>query len=697
VLNPDGSVRQWVGVHTDVTDEFEAKARLAESEARLQAVFEAVPVGIVVASAPNGEIVDGNKQTERIVRHELRYSGNVESYAGWTAYHADGRPVQAEEYPLARVIRGEEEHPEMEALYHRGDGTEGWVRIIGGPIRGEQGDLIGGVVALLDIDREKRAEAQLRELNATLERRVEETSAERDRIWRISAELMLVARFDATVLAVNPAWTTTLGWTEGELLGTRFSDLVHPDDVAQTVAEAGRIADGHVTLRFENRYRHKDGSYRMLSWTAVAAAGMIHAIARDVTAEKEAEAALRRAEEQLRQSQKMEAVGQLTGGLAHDFNNLLTVVTGNLELAQRRLGGAASDARLAGNLRNALEGAQRAATLTHRLLAFSRQSPLRPQVVCLNDVVAGMLDLIGRTLGEHIAVQTALCPTLFLAEADQNQVESAILNLCINARDAMPEGGTLAIETANTVLDAADPAVARGDACAGDHAMIAIRDTGSGMPPDVQERAFEPFFTTKPVGKGTGLGLSQVFGFMRQSNGHVTLESAPGAGTTIRLFFPRLIGAPPGPAEPASKAGEVAASGRGESILVVEDQEMVREFTVAALEGSGYRVLSAGDGPSGLALLDGGAEVALLFTDVVLAGGMSGREVAAEARRRRPGLKVLYATGYARDEIIHDGRLDADVDLLIKPFTATTLVARVGRALGPRESAVREPAGTAAQ
>jgi PAS domain S-box-containing protein len=681
VLDPDGSIREWVGVHTDITDEREARLALAESQARLKAVFDAVPVGIVIAEGPDGRIVDGNAQTERIFRHPILHSPDVEDYRAWTAFHPDGTRVESREYPLARVIRDGEEHPEIEVLYQRGDGTRAWVRIMGAPVRGIDGQPTGGVVAVLDIDREKRADAELRELNATLERRVEEAIAERDRIWRLSTELMLVARFDAEIVAANPAWGTVLGWTEQELAGRRFIELVHPDDVAGTLAEASRLSEGITTLRFENRYRHKDGSYRWLSWTAVPDARYIHAIARDVTAEREAAEALRRTEEQLRQSQKMEVVGQLTGGVAHDFNNLLTVVTGHLDIAQRRLEAPGGAARVARNVRAAMEGAQRAATLTHRLLAFSRQSPLKPEVVDLNKAVSAMSDLIRRTLGEPISIETVLAGGLWRTEADPNQVESAILNLCVNARDAMPEGGKLTIETANAHLDEAYPAVVRGDIKAGQYVMIAVCDTGSGMAPEIRERVFEPFFTTKPIGKGTGLGLSQVYGFMRQSGGHVSIYSEVGEGTTVKLYFPRLRRSARDKGDETQPAESTLPKGAGETILVVEDEAMVREFTVSALEDAGYRVHAAADGPSGLALLDAHPEAVLLFTDVVLTGPMNGRKVADAALDRRPDLKVLFTTGYTRNAIVHHGRLDEGIELITKPFTAVALARKIRQML----------------
>ena len=395
-----------------------------------------------------------------------------------------------------------------------------------------------------------------------------------------------------------------------------------------------------------------------------------------------AEAASReRAEEALRQAQKMEAVGNLTGGIAHDFNNLLTIISGSLDMLRRRVD--IGDARALRLVDQAIEGANRAAALTHRLLAFSRQQPLAPEPVDPNKLVAGMSDLLRRTLGENVAIETVLAGGLWRTHADRNQLENALLNLAVNARDAMLDGGKLTIETANAHLDEAY-AAERRDVTPGQYVMIAVCDTGAGMPPDVIARAFEPFFTTKPVGKGTGLGLSQVYGFAKQSGGHVAIYSEPGHGTTVKLYLPRFRQADER-AEHRSDLGHpertAVPNGQGETILVVEDEAMVREFSVAALEEAGYRVLAAEDGPSGLALLDAYPEAALLFTDVVLTGPLNGRKIADEAWRRRPGLKVLFTTGYTRNAIIHHGRLDEGVNLIGKPFSAAALAERVRRLL----------------
>jgi CheY-like chemotaxis protein len=370
----------------------------------------------------------------------------------------------------------------------------------------------------------------------------------------------------------------------------------------------------------------------------------------------------------------MESLGRLTGGVAHDFNNLLTVVIGNLGMARTRLEGGAQERALR-SIEAAAEGARRAATLTQRLLAFSRQQPLAPVAIEVNQRVLAMSELLRRTLGEDVALETVLAGGLWRAEADPNQLESALLNLAVNARDAMPDGGRLTLETANAWLGE-DYAAGREEVQPGQYVMVSVSDTGQGMPPEVAARAFEPFFTTKPPGKGTGLGLSQVYGFAKQSGGHVAIYSEPGHGTTVKLYLPRQRTAQP--AAPAEAPAEApAATGRGEVVLVLEDEEMVRDFAVAVLEEAGFRPLPAAEGESALALLRDTPDVRLLFTDVVLSGAMNGRRVADLAREMRPGLPVLFTTGYTRNAIIHHGRLDEGVNLLGKPYTAAALVQRV--------------------
>ncbi|MFN0070370.1 MAG: MASE1 domain-containing protein [Chloroflexota bacterium] len=396
----------------------------------------------------------------------------------------------------------------------------------------------------------------------------------------------------------------------------------------------------------------------------------------DAVAERET------AEAHLRQAQKMEAVGRLTGGVAHDFNNLLTVVIGNLALLRRRVEGL-DDPRLMRLVDNAMDGAKRGAQLNHRLLAFSRQQPLQPKVVDANELVEGMLDLLRRTQGEDIAIETVLADGLWRAEVDPNQLENSVLNLAVNACDAMPDGGKLTIRTANVQLNEASEASTNGEIKGGQYILVSVSDTGSGMSPEVQASAFEPFFTTKPVGKGTGLGLAQVYGFMRQSGGHTTIDSELGQGTTVELYFPRLkpseeLVRAESTVDRAAGLSPTIPAGAGELILVLEDEPMVRDLSVSVLEDAGYRVLAASDGLSALTLLrEHAGDVRLLFTDVVLTGTMNGREVSEEAVKICPTIKVLFTTGYTRDTKIISGRLNDEVALIRKPFETADLLARV--------------------
>jgi signal transduction histidine kinase/ActR/RegA family two-component response regulator len=384
-------------------------------------------------------------------------------------------------------------------------------------------------------------------------------------------------------------------------------------------------------------------------------------------------AAREQAESQLRQLYKMESIGQLTGGIAHDFNNMLAIVIGSLDLAERRI--RSDPDRAMQSIEHAREGAQRAATLTARLLAFSRQQPLAPVPLDANRLVSGMSELLHRSLGEHIAVETVLAGGLWNTFADPGQLENALLNLAVNARDAMPEGGRLTIETGNGHLDEVY-AASRQEVAAGQYVVVCVTDTGTGMTADVTERAFDPFFTTKDVGKGTGLGLSQVFGFVKQSGGHVAIYSEMGEGTTIKLYLPRYIG--PAPAKPAEAlAAEALPQGKAEEvILVVEDEQRVRHFAIDALRELGYSTISAANGEEGLEVIRQKPHLSLLLTDIVMPQ-MNGRKLADAALEIIPGLPVLYTTGYTRNAVVHNGMLDPGVSLLAKPFTIAQLALKV--------------------
>ena len=384
----------------------------------------------------------------------------------------------------------------------------------------------------------------------------------------------------------------------------------------------------------------------------------------------------RDAEERLRQSHKMEGIGQLTGGVAHDFNNLLTIIIGNLEALQRHLNDDAADQdRLRRSAENAMRGARRAEALTQRLLAFSRQQPLEPTAVDVGRLVNGMSDLLRRTLGEQIDVETVLAGGLWRAHADPNQLEVAIVNLAVNARDAMSNGGKLTIETANVHLDDRY-ASAQIEVTPGQYVMLAISDNGVGMTAEVKAKAFDPFFTTKEIGQGTGLGLSQVYGFVKQSGGHVKIYSEVGEGTTIKIYLPRYHAAVDEQEE--EEARQVAVRGaKHETILVVEDDNDVRIYTTDTLRELGYTVLEAANGQAALQVLDHHPEISVIFTDIGLPRGINGRRLAEEARNRRSHVKILFTTGYARNAIVHDGRLDPGVELLPKPFTQAALAEKL--------------------
>jgi PAS domain S-box-containing protein len=383
-------------------------------------------------------------------------------------------------------------------------------------------------------------------------------------------------------------------------------------------------------------------------------------------------AELRATEDALRQAQKMEAIGQLTGGIAHDFNNLLQGITGSLDLLQRRIGqGRLGD--LDRFITGAMASANRAAALTHRLLAFARRQPLDPRPVHVNPLVGSMEELLRRTLGERIDLELELATGLWLTRCDANQLESAILNLAINARDAMPEGGRLVIGTHNRQVDQAATA-AHVDRPAGDYVCVSVSDTGTGMDAETIARAFEPFFTTKPLGQGTGLGLSMIYGFARQSEGYVEIESAPGRGTTVHLCLPRFEGEADDES-PAAGDGATPAEA-GETVLVIEDEPVVRGLVVEVLVDLGYRVIEAVDGPQGLEIVQSAQRIDLLITDVGLPG-LNGRQVADAARARRPGLKVLFMTGYAENAALVTGSLDARMEVITKPFVMETLATRV--------------------
>jgi PAS domain S-box-containing protein len=518
-----------------------------------------------------------------------------------------------------------------------------------------------------------KSEDRLRRLNADLERQVAQRSAELSKTWQVSSDLMGVLGTDGYFGSSNPAWQATLGYTPEEIGGTIFFDFLHPDDLDRSRAAFDQAVAGQTLSRFDNRYRHKDGGYRWLSWVAIPDGGKIYCSARDITAEREFQAELANAQEALRQSHKMEAVGQLTGGLAHDFNNLLTSIGGSLEMMKRRI--AQGDPAAVDRYLTTAQGAtKRAAALTQRLLNFSRRQTLDARPTDLDALVSDMKGLIRQTVGPAIRVHVAGTAGLWSTLIDTNQLENALLNLCINARDAMPEGGRLAIETANTSFD--DAGAKARDLAPGDYVSLCVTDTGTGMAPDVVAKAFEPFFTTKGAADGTGLGLSMVYGFARLSHGQVHIDTKEGKGTTMCLYLPRHSGDIEAN-DDAQTAGTPEQTGSGGTALVIDDEAVIRMLISEVLEEGGYSGIMAADGAEALKILKSGTTVDLLITDIGLPGGMNGRQVAEAARLLRPDLKVLFITGYAERMAAGTGQPGTGLHVVTKPFEMDALARKI--------------------
>ena len=529
--------------------------------------------------------------------------------------------------------------------------------------------------AQFEIHERAKAEVALRTLNETLEQRVNEAVAERDRLWELSEDLLVIADFDARLLRVSPSWARTLGHEVAALLSRPYLDYVHPDDAEGVSLALGRLRDEGNAVRSESRTRAADGSWRWIAWTLSLDhdSGQIHGVGRDVTADKDARDALRHAEEALRTAQKMEAIGKLTGGVAHDFNNLLQVIGGNLQLLSKDVAGTDKPEQ---RVRNALAGVARGAKLASQLLAFGRRQPLAPKVVNLGRFVRGLDDMLRRALGDGIEIETIVTGGLWNTLVDPFQVENALLNLAINARDAMKGHGRLTIEAGNAALDDSYASM-NPDVTPGQYVMMAVTDTGSGIAPELMERVFEPFFTTKPEGQGTGLGLSMVYGFAKQSGGHLKLYSEVGQGTTVRMYLPRVRQEE----DLVTEVDSGPVRGGTETVLVAEDDEDVRATVVELLADLGYRVLKAKDAQSALAIVESGVPIDLLFTDVVMPGPLRSPELARKARERLPDIAVLFTSGYTDNAIVHAGRLDDGIELLSKPYSREAMARKIRHVL----------------
>ncbi|MGU3493710.1 ATP-binding protein [Xanthobacteraceae bacterium A53D] len=493
-----------------------------------------------------------------------------------------------------------------------------------------------------------------------------------DRIWTNLRDLLVTVGADNVYQSVSPSWTHILGHPVDHVVGRAVSDFIASEDRESTAHALSLAADGDNLTAFENRLTTASGELRWISWHTAVENGLVYGYGRDVTEVRVKAEALEVAEEALRHSQKMEAIGQLTGGIAHDFNNLLTGITGSLDLVRRKLEpGLSVDVERF--LAVAVTSAERAAALTQRLLAFARRQSLDPQSVALPALVEGMRGLIEKSIGELIVLTMDMPPGLWPAHCDPNQLESAILNLAINSRDAMAHEGRLTIRAENisapdrNLADVLPP---------GDYVSIIVEDTGQGMPPDVMSRAFDPFFTTKPLGKGTGLGLSMVYGFAQQSGGAVRIESTEGAGTSVSILIPRSGADSQPAAQPTNRIPQDGRITQTATVLVVEDEPAVRLLVSEVLSDLGYDIREAETGPDGLAILLSDARSDLLLTDVGLPG-LNGRQLADAARAKRPGLKVLFVTGYERDLHLYEGGLEAGMAMVTKPFDIDRLAERV--------------------
>jgi len=556
--------------------------------------------------------------------------------------------------------------------------------------------LKGPDIAFIEEVAERLCEAIERSQYArVLEQRVESAIAERDRIWRLSPELLAVANARGRFVSVNPAVRSILGWTAEQFLAMPLAELVHPDDLQRVKDSLLRGGDGGPMARhLECRLRHRNGGHSWITWTISWAHDNFYLVGRDDTDFKQQAEQLRQAQAALLQSQKMEAVGQLTGGIAHDFNNMLQGISGALYLVQRKL-----DAGKYGEagrfIETAMDSTGRAARLTQRLLSFSRRQPLDPRPLDPASTLASMEDLFRRYTGEGIELACRAAPDLYTVNCDVNQFESALLNLVINACDAMPDGGRLTVEALNATLDA-DFLRQHPDVQPGEFVEVRVSDQGCGMPPEVLSRAFEPFFTTKPLGEGTGLGLSMIYGFARQAGGLVAMDSTPGSGTVVRLCLPRHLGQPVADGhDTARDMVDGAGLPAGAVIVLVEDDTNVREMVRESLAGLQLRVLSAPDGEAGARLLAEAPRVDLLLTDVGLPG-LNGRQLADIARESHPGLNVLFMTGYAENVVDGSEFQGEGLEVILKPFSLGDLIRRMRKMLRRARATDHGPASAPA-
>ncbi|ONF97308.1 PAS domain-containing protein [Sphingomonas jeddahensis] len=673
VVHPDGSVR-WiaskgrpifdahgrcvraVGIVRDATAERSAGQLLQETVDRLALATEAAQIGIWDLDIRRGTLTH-SEEARIIFGLPEGHPRVIEDVLA--VMHPDDRPVVEEQMARALSPAVQDTAPFEYRVVHA-NGAERWVLVHGRAVF-EGGGIDAAAVrytgTVLDITERKRAEQELNRLNALLRNNVDERTAERDRLWTISHDPFVVANSEGRWLAASPAWTTLLGWSEEELVGRTSEWMEHPDDRALTAGENQRLASGQVTTNFINRFRAKDGSYRWLSWTAVPEGDRFYSIARDITGERERAEALRKAEEALRQSQKMESIGQITGGLAHDFNNLLTPIVGALDLLQQRGLPDPRSGRLVGG---AIEAADRARMLVQRLLAFARRQPLQIGAVDVVVLTQSLRGLIETTVGSRIDVDFEHPLAPLWGKADANQLEMALLNLAVNARDAMPDGGKLSVRVA--MLETSGDT--HGELEPGRYVSIVVEDTGMGMPASVLERATEPFFSTKGSGRGTGLGLSMVHGLAAQLGGTIRITSQLGAGTLVQIVIPAAD--PPSSQQETATREMLEPAGRS-TVLLVDDEALVRASTADMLASLGFAVVEASSAAQAEHILDDQPGIDLLVTDHLMPE-MTGTELARKAKLRRPDLPILIVSGYSDVDDIAP-----DFPRLLKPFRTDEL------------------------
>lgn len=664
-LAADGSGLSFPGVLIDVEERRAIEGERDRAIARVMALNDELEQKVIAQTFERGRTWQITPDLLGVLNDDGFFEASNPAWQatlGWTEEELSNTHFQAFVHPedqadTQRVWRQIKEAGEpalgLENRFCSKDGEWRWLSWVAVPSGGKT------YCSARDVTREKLNRAELKK-----------RTAERDRLWESTNDLMGSAGLDGYFKTINPAWSQLLGWEPEQLLRAPFMDVVVEEDRADVSALMQRLGNGEKVSGFTSRLRCKTGEARSFLWTAApdAQGSIIHFVGRDVTAQH-------MAEESLRQSQKMEAIGQLTGGIAHDFNNLLAGISGSLELMHLRIEQGRFH-ELTKYMGSAETATRRAAALTHRLLAFSRRQTLLPKPTDANLLIAGMLEMIQRTVGPAISLESELLPDLWTALVDASQLENTLLNLCINARDAMPNGGVIRTTTQNLWIDARRGATL--NLPEGHYLSLAVQDNGVGMSQQVVARAVEPFFTTKPMGEGTGLGLSMAYGFAKQSGGQMRITSTVGEGTVVTLYLPRHDGKAEVETTPSSIAGlELTPGGSGKTALVVDDEPAIRMLVSEVLEELGLQVIEAGDSAEGLSILQSETQVDLLISDVGLPGGMNGRQMADAALTRRPQMPVLLITGYAENSLLTDGQLRPGMTVLTKPFTLDALASRI--------------------